>query len=50
MVISQHVAKELNVRHESPQAIWVTPEQKVYWQASHYSVTKQALNAQLPSA
>ena len=46
--LSQHLAKELDVRHESPQAIWLTPEHTVRWHASHYSVTQQALTAQLP--
>jgi len=48
--LSQHVAKELNVRHESPQAIWLTSERKVHWHASHHSVTQQTLSAQLQSA
>ncbi len=48
--LSQHLAQELNVRHESPQAIWLTPEQNVQWHASHYSVTQQALITQLRSA
>lgn len=47
--VSHHLAQELNVRHESPQAIWLTSGRQVHWHASHYSVTKQALTQQLRS-
>ncbi|MBD3308589.1 bacillithiol system redox-active protein YtxJ [candidate division KSB3 bacterium] len=45
--VSRHLAKELNVRHESPQAIWMTPDQQVAWHASHRSINPNALNTQL---
>jgi bacillithiol system protein YtxJ len=45
--LSQHLANHLNVRHESPQAIWLSSDKEVQWHASHYSVTKQALTTQL---
>jgi bacillithiol system protein YtxJ len=48
--LSQHLARQLNVRHESPQAIWLTSDQQVQWHASHYSVSKQALTTQLHAA
>lgn len=48
--LSQHLANHLNVRHESPQAIWLTFDQQVQWHASHYSITKQALTTQLQTA
>ena len=45
--LSQHLAQELNVWHESPQAIWLTPEHTVRWHDSHRSITRKALNTQL---
>ena len=45
--LSQYLAKEFNVWHESPQAIWLTPEHKVYWHDSHRSISSKALNKQL---
>ncbi len=45
--LSQHLARELHVQHESPQAIWLTSALKVQWHASHRSVTSSALNTQL---
>lgn len=45
--LSQHLAKELNIRHKSPQAIWLTPDREVHWQASHRAINSGALNAQL---
>ncbi len=45
--LSQHLARELDIRHESPQAIWMSPDQKVLWHASHRSITTEALNTQL---
>lgn len=45
--LSQHLAKELNVRHESPQAIWLTPDRQVHWHASHRAINSRALNTQL---
>ena len=45
--LSQHIAKELNVDHASPQAIWLTQNRNVHWHASHRSISSSALNAQL---
>ena len=45
--LSQYIAQTLNVEHESPQAIWLTSQQQVYWHDSHYSITSKALNKQL---
>ena len=45
--LSRHIVHDLNIAHESPQAIWLTPDQQVHWQASHYSVTTSALDRQL---
>ena len=43
--LSQHIAKELGVEHQSPQALWVTPGNKVQWHASHYSLTSDRLSS-----
>ena len=45
--LSQHIASHFSIRHESPQALWIRPDQQVQWHASHYSVSKNALNTQL---
>ncbi len=45
--LSQHLAKELGVQHESPQAIWMSPEHNVFWHASHHSISKTTLDIQL---
>ena len=48
--LSRHIADDVNIRHESPQVIWLTPEQQVHWHASHYSVTTTALDRQLENS
>jgi len=45
--LSREIADELNVRHESPQLIWLTEDGKVKWHASHYSITENELNSNL---
>lgn len=45
--LSQHIAKELGVPHESPQVLWLTPESQVKWHVSHYSIAMDHLNSQL---
>jgi bacillithiol system protein YtxJ len=45
--LSQHIAQELNIRHESPQAIWLDRDQRVVWHDSHYAITREALDTQL---
>ncbi len=45
--LSQAIANELNIRHESPQIIWFDKNGNVKWEASHYSITKGALEEQL---
>jgi len=47
--LSQHIAKELAVEHQSPQLIWLNKESKVKWSASHYDIDKSQLSAQLSS-
>lgn len=45
--LSQQIAEEVHVLHESPQAIWLTPDFRVQWHASHYAITRETLHAQL---
>jgi len=45
--LSQAIAKELKIEHQSPQLIWLDMEAKVKWFASHYDINKSQLAAQL---
>ncbi len=45
--LSRYLADELQVRHESPQAIWLTKDLTVHWHASHHSISSRTLNEQL---
>ena len=45
--LSQSLANEFNVRHESPQVIWLDKKGNVKWDISHYSITKGALEEKL---
>jgi len=45
--LSQLIEKQTNIRHESPQVIWLDKKGKVKWDANHYSITKGALDEQL---
>jgi len=42
--VSQQIAKDLKVVHESPQLIWVDTNLSVKWNATHYNITETALN------
>jgi bacillithiol system protein YtxJ len=44
--VSNQIAEELNVKHESPQIIFVKDKAK-YWTTSHWSVTKAHITAVL---
>lgn len=44
--VSNQIAEDLNVKHESPQVIYVKNKSK-YWAASHWSVTKAHMSAVL---
>ncbi len=44
---SNAIAAELNVRHESPQVIWLDEEGNVKWHASHYDIYDEMLDAHL---
>ena len=41
--LSRGVAKELGVKHESPQAIWLDLSGSVRWHESHGGITADAL-------
>lgn len=44
--VSNQIAEDLNVKHESPQIIYVKDKSK-YWTASHWSVTTEHISAVL---
>ncbi|RUS46950.1 bacillithiol system redox-active protein YtxJ [Cohnella sp. AR92] len=44
--ISNQIAEDLNVKHESPQIIYIKDKAK-YWSATHWSVTKAHISAVL---
>ena len=48
--ISQQIAEDTGIRHESPQAILIGPQQTVLWHASHHAITEQSLSAALDSS
>jgi bacillithiol system protein YtxJ len=43
--LSQQLAKELNIPHESPQAIWLNPDLTVRWHDNHRAIRADALNS-----
>jgi bacillithiol system protein YtxJ len=45
--LSQQIAADTAVRHESPQAILIAPEQKVLWHASHEAIDEETLEEAL---
>jgi bacillithiol system protein YtxJ len=45
--LSQQLAREFGIQHESPQALWIRGNNQVDWHASHYSITPETLDAQL---
>jgi bacillithiol system protein YtxJ len=44
--ISNQIAEDLNVKHESPQIIYIKDKAK-YWASSHWSITKAHMSAVL---
>lgn len=46
--ISNYIASQLNVRHESPQLIIVSNE-KVLWDGSHWAINGENILSELPS-
>ncbi|PID58047.1 hypothetical protein CSB45_04985 [candidate division KSB3 bacterium] len=47
--LSRHIAQELSVPHESPQAILLSSTLNVHWHDSHLSIKGSVLDAQLAS-
>ena len=45
--LSQQIAVELNVSHESPQVIWLRTDLSVKWNASHYEINKAEMDKNL---
>ncbi|MGD8780792.1 MAG: DUF2847 family protein [Ignavibacteria bacterium] len=45
--LSNYLADEFNIKHESPQAIWLDKQQSVKWHGSHFKVSKKNLTSQL---
>jgi bacillithiol system protein YtxJ len=45
--LSQFLAEELRIKHESPQVIWLFKDRTVKWHKSHQAITAEALQAQL---
>ena len=43
--VSLKIAADLNIKHESPQAIWLTGNLDVKWYGSHYDINKNKLKA-----
>jgi bacillithiol system protein YtxJ len=41
--LSQYIAAEYKVKHESPQVIWLDKNKKVKWHNSHFAITDSAL-------
>lgn len=47
--VSDQIEKDFLIKHESPQAIWLTKELKVKWRGSHHKITPEALQNCLTS-
>ena len=45
--LSKLIEKELKVKHESPQLIWLNSYKKLKYLASHYDITVEGLNKHL---
>jgi len=41
--VSQQIAKDLKIVHESPQLIWLDREMEVKWNVTHYGITTAAI-------
>ncbi len=42
-LLSQSLADEFNIIHQSPQVIWLDKNGNIKWNASHHKITKEAL-------
>lgn len=47
--VSNQIAKDFEIKHESPQAIWLSKEGNVKWSDSHHRITAEALDHCLSS-
>ncbi|MDP1994268.1 MAG: DUF2847 family protein, partial [Ignavibacteria bacterium] len=47
--ISNQIAKDFGIKHESPQAIWLSKDRKVKWSDSHHRITVETLDHCLAS-
>jgi bacillithiol system protein YtxJ len=45
--LSRKIADDLNVKHESPQVIWLDREMRVKFHSSHYDIKKEELDKYL---
>jgi bacillithiol system protein YtxJ len=43
--VSLKISADLNIKHQSPQVIWLTGDLKVKWHGSHYDINKSKLKA-----
>ncbi len=41
--VSQQIASDTGIRHESPQALLIGAEQKIVWHASHWEINASTL-------
>jgi bacillithiol system protein YtxJ len=46
-LLSQLIAEEVHIKHESPQVIWLNSDFSVKWHQSHSAITEAALQAHL---
>jgi len=47
--VSNQIAKDFGIKHESPQAIWLSKDRKVKWSDSHHRITVETLEHCLAS-
>ncbi|MFA6978280.1 MAG: bacillithiol system redox-active protein YtxJ [Ignavibacteriaceae bacterium] len=47
--VSNQIAKDFGIKHESPQAIWLSKDGKVKWSESHHRITVEAFEHCLSS-
>lgn len=45
--LSNYIAEELKIKHESPQAIWLDKNLNIKWYASHMSIDEKTLSSNL---
>ncbi len=45
--LSQKIANDLKILHQSPQLIWLDKNHNIKWTASHYKITVKELSSRL---